>query len=359
MCGLLEIEKKAGNSRKAQLKELERFIKYKKEGNKFIILELYDEPLEIIDGRLFSKRTAPYIDDLELLLLDFLLFCEGDMTISRSGLYTALKMANSNYNKYNKNLRPALANNLDISIDMVNEFYTSASSILKNAIKTVLSRIERKKLIHVQEVKMIAYIQAIPIETNDFGEVKHNQIIHIDNDIERVQYIPSSLKSVLKRRIATDEEIKRILHIEREVLKDFGLKEETKNNYLIASGQYNSYKKEVERRTLEKLNIAYSYNAYKILFNYDHVEEERQYILERTLKMLKQGKVNDGIKKHITTNTNKHVIDSSDKYWLDIGMNNLSSIPKKHQTRLQDDFMENVNNLNKKLIHTHIDIEEE
>lgn len=44
LCELLEIEITGGNSKKAQLKELERFVKYHKEGNKFIIDEdkLYD-----------------------------------------------------------------------------------------------------------------------------------------------------------------------------------------------------------------------------------------------------------------------------------------------------------------------------
>lgn len=364
LCHLLEIEPKTSNSKKAQLKELQRFIKYEKDGNKFVVLEIYDEPLEIIDGRLFSKKTAPYIDDLELLLLDFLLYCEGDMTISKSGLYTALKMVNTNYTKYNGNLRPALANDLNISIDMINEFYDNASSILSNSIQTVLNRLSRKKLIHVQEVKMIAYVESIPIETNEFGEIKHNQIIHIDNDIERIEYVPSSLKSVVNRKIANDEEIKRILYIEREVLKEFGFKEETKSNYLVASGLYHKFKKEVNKRTLERLNIAYNYKAYKILFNHDHVKEERQYILERTLKLMKQGKVNDGIKKHITTNSKRHSINLNDKYWLELGMDieNLSSIdniPAKHKVRLHKDFMDNVRTLNRQLIHINIKQEEE
>lgn len=43
LCSILEIKVEAGNSKKAQLKELERFIKYHKEGNKFIIDEVYNE----------------------------------------------------------------------------------------------------------------------------------------------------------------------------------------------------------------------------------------------------------------------------------------------------------------------------
>ena len=38
LCRLIGLKPCAGNSKIAQLKELERFIKYHKEGNKFIIV---------------------------------------------------------------------------------------------------------------------------------------------------------------------------------------------------------------------------------------------------------------------------------------------------------------------------------
>lgn len=56
LCELLEIEITGGNSKKAQLKELERFVKYHKEGNKFIVDEVYSEPLEKIDGRVEANK---------------------------------------------------------------------------------------------------------------------------------------------------------------------------------------------------------------------------------------------------------------------------------------------------------------
>lgn len=49
LCKLLEIEVKAGNSKKAQLKELNKYIKYHKDGNKFIIDEIIDIEKSISD----------------------------------------------------------------------------------------------------------------------------------------------------------------------------------------------------------------------------------------------------------------------------------------------------------------------
>ena len=51
LCKILEIEEKEGNSKKAQFKEMARFFRHKKIGHKFKIMEIYKEPLPVIDGR--------------------------------------------------------------------------------------------------------------------------------------------------------------------------------------------------------------------------------------------------------------------------------------------------------------------
>jgi len=57
LCAILGIPVKAStNSKQAQYKEMDRFFKYHKEGNKFIIDEIYDTPLDKIDNRIFNIR---------------------------------------------------------------------------------------------------------------------------------------------------------------------------------------------------------------------------------------------------------------------------------------------------------------
>lgn len=54
LCELLEIPVKDGNSKKCQLQNLERFIRYEKQGFKYIITEIFSEPLPKLkenDGR--------------------------------------------------------------------------------------------------------------------------------------------------------------------------------------------------------------------------------------------------------------------------------------------------------------------
>ena len=70
LCELLDCKINAGDSKKSQLKELERHVKYHKEGNKFIVDEIYTNPKEKQDNRKNNKgKSADYIDDLELRLL--------------------------------------------------------------------------------------------------------------------------------------------------------------------------------------------------------------------------------------------------------------------------------------------------
>lgn len=59
LCKLLEIEEKGGSSKKAQFKEMARFFRHKKIGYKFKIMEIYKEPLPIVDGRSRGNNTKP------------------------------------------------------------------------------------------------------------------------------------------------------------------------------------------------------------------------------------------------------------------------------------------------------------
>ena len=65
----LEWEEKKSNNRTGQMKQLEAICKYHKEGQKFVIEEIYEEPKEIIDNR--GKATI-YADSFRPLVLNVL-----------------------------------------------------------------------------------------------------------------------------------------------------------------------------------------------------------------------------------------------------------------------------------------------
>ena len=59
LCKAMNWEEKAGNSRVSQLKELESLCSYHKEGNKFVIDEVFENPIPIKDGRVGNFKNYP------------------------------------------------------------------------------------------------------------------------------------------------------------------------------------------------------------------------------------------------------------------------------------------------------------
>ena len=60
LCKAMEWKITGGSSKKKQLKELESLCEYHKEGNKFIVTNIFDEPKEIIDKRTRNESTFDY-----------------------------------------------------------------------------------------------------------------------------------------------------------------------------------------------------------------------------------------------------------------------------------------------------------
>jgi len=103
LCAILKIKVMAGDSKKAQIKELERYLRYHKEGNKFIIDEIYDEILPKIDHRKDGNNVTEYTKYIENLILD-LLVQEGNnnqgfgrVFLSKNQLFKEFHMINDNY----------------------------------------------------------------------------------------------------------------------------------------------------------------------------------------------------------------------------------------------------------------------
>lgn len=56
LCEALGIEAKTSNSKKKQLQEIEAILKYKREGNKYIIEELYDQKRIVIPSSVAPSK---------------------------------------------------------------------------------------------------------------------------------------------------------------------------------------------------------------------------------------------------------------------------------------------------------------
>ena len=295
LCNLLEIKVEAGNSKKAQLKELERFIKYHKEGNKFVVDEIYEVPLEKVDGRCLNGSKIEYIKNIEVLILNLLAENEtGKIFLSKYPLLNKLKMINANYScgKYRMDKLGKLMN---IETSNINEFYSSTDSMLIRNLETALNNLDNKCLINWSKEKTICE----PITDNACLDKK---VEYDEYGEENVEYIT---KAYMNHREATDDEKILITFIEKEVLKslDCNSKQE-----VISSNQWSEFRCSVESKLIQH-GIAYYYDSYKILYNEEHISEEitelYDLLLSKTDKYINEDILNKSLQDRIRENALK------------------------------------------------------
>jgi hypothetical protein len=267
LCQLLEIEPTTSNSKKAQFKELEQYIKYEKQGQKFIIIEIYNEVKEKVDMRTIVKENDKrhdgnnniYGEDIkQLLLLMMASSMDNEIILPISILLNKLSMTNRNYSLGRRN-QDKLSEVLQIDEKYVNEFYDTTHSNLKRTLENNLNLLDRKSLLRWRTVRMICK-KVAEIKYNEFDEIE------IDVDTDKVQY---NIKE--EYSVATKEQDLIILEAENEVLEELGL--EDINDVFRHSATETFYKK-VNRIISKKANIKYYFNGYKLIFNRNKIIKE-------------------------------------------------------------------------------------
>jgi hypothetical protein len=227
LCNILNITSKGGKSKQLQLSDLERYFKYTKDGNKFIINEIYKDPLQKIDNRINGNNSiyAEYIDKLILHMCSETFDSKyKKIELATNGILLYLNMINKNY-KTGRTQINQFSRFLEIPIETIFDFYDSTYKRNTALLESGLNRLSNKSL--------ISWNIIIKVCTKD--------------DIYRV---------------ATDGEVSGILEIEQEVLLKFGV--ESKKDIFLC-GKWNEFIKEVNKLLYELTNFRYYFKAYKII----------------------------------------------------------------------------------------------
>lgn len=256
LCNYLSQPIGTGNKKIYQLQDFERYFEFHKQGHKIIIDNVYSEPLTD-----FSKGI--YSNLIQKLLLDLMTreLKRGNhkLLFSKGQLYNALYMVNSGYAK-GKHNQEQLIKALDIRSYDIKEFYSRIESSLNNMLKRSLKSLASKSLIDYNEVTVMCISYMIDDDTME-----------------------TSIK------VATDEERKFILEMQKEVLEEIqcsDIKEVVlKNKWEIFNNKtidkINNNLINIPRAFYEKVN--YYYNAYDIVFISsisDEIDKLEQYILK-------------------------------------------------------------------------------
>lgn len=231
LCLFLGEEVLEGNSKKAQLKEWGRYFLWEKKGQKFIILEVYDEPLSKEDGR---KNKNIYVQYIEVILLKLLSNQKDDKDafyITTGQLYKLLGMINDDYKNISLDDLNDRIPKYEITSFDVNKFYQRSNQRLREILYSSLNCLQQRALVKYD-------IQTIIVRKN-----KKNKLVH---------------------DVANDTEKKKIMKAERKTLLDMGLESKRQAFAKFKDGDFfsilNNYLK-------EWYGWEHSYDRIKILYN--------------------------------------------------------------------------------------------
>ena len=138
-----------GNSKNKYLKILNSMCKYHKEGQKFIIEEIYDEPKEIEDGRGKTKgnSTSKYGDSIKKLLFHMMAVSENGyaVVIPKNKAMETFYFVKEGYSEYNNNLIE-FAKEHDLELTSVYDVFNSSYKNFIRVIDSALMKLNSKKL---------------------------------------------------------------------------------------------------------------------------------------------------------------------------------------------------------------------
>lgn len=164
MCSLLGEEVKAGNSKKSQIKEWECYFSFHKEGNKFVIDEVYKDPkinlgnyknssiIKNINKGVYSKEMFPLVKNF---------VGKSDLEFhSKSYIMTELKLKNMNYEiafQHPEKVSNFISKeyNMDISKDDINTILSSMWAISQDKINNSFKNLEKLDYICCYENKLL------------------------------------------------------------------------------------------------------------------------------------------------------------------------------------------------------------
>lgn len=164
LCLLLNQEAKTSNSKKAQLKDWERYFKFHKDGQKIIIDEIYDDVLENNDGRknaniIKNINKGSYSKEMFPLVKEFVRVNDLEFH-SKTKIMKSLNLKNSNYDiayGNEEDISEYLNSILDIEISSqdVRTILTSMWCVSQEKINKAFKNLEKLDYIYDYSDKLL------------------------------------------------------------------------------------------------------------------------------------------------------------------------------------------------------------
>ncbi len=290
--------KSGSNSYKAQLKRWARYFKIEKgRGRSLVILDVYDEPLPIEDGRKNGNRNI-YLKYIETILLKYIYYKKGQVCYTtRNQLWLLLGMINNNYRKIPAKILKTEIEYCDVTEWELNKFYMRCNTRLNTILFSALNNLNNRSL--------IAYAV---------------QIMIVIPDPEK--------KGFSKHYVADENEIRKILAVERNILNVMGFES---RNHAACCMKLSEFYERVNQRLFELYGWERKYERLKIIFNEGDIKDaitKNEYELQ---KMYLNEIIIDAIDKNAQTvvdNRMKKALLEYDEYLEEWKENNWGKPPR-------------------------------
>ena len=251
----------SGNQKKAQLKELKRYMEFESVNRKWLILDIYTSPLDK-EVRAVPKNSI-YVKYVECVLLNHLSKQPGnEIYILKNRLWLLLGMINNNYNLYKDNYEYLEENNNLMTFFEVNNFYQRSNSYLSKIIDSSLNSLKRRYLIEWDRPYMIniisedgfyEYHEASVNETEKILELKRNTLLEFGFEDER-QLLFSNVKKKKEYYDTLEQRFKEIYGWE--VYRAYHIIYNRKNVITALShDQIELQKLAINEKVIDKINI--------------------------------------------------------------------------------------------------------
>lgn len=302
LCEILKKETKTGNARKAQLKEFGRYFDWEKAGQKFIITDIYDTPLEKEDKRKFGNNSI-YVRYIEVILLKYLSQQTGyTRTLTKRKWWELLGIVNSKYSRVSsKELE-----DLDYSVTAweIKNFYQRCNKKLEEILFSALNSLKSRKLITYE-------IQTIIVKRDDKGREIYSE--------------------------ANDNEKKMLLDVEHYVLHN--IFECDKMIQIFLKFQQKDYYNKVNELLYEYYGWDHCFKQIKIIYTPDGVRQvypELEAKLQQELSLMLNEEVCNAINQNAKDTYQKWIDDH--KKWEQSCWRDILNSDGKRTSRAKEPF---------------------
>ncbi|EHR9037950.1 hypothetical protein ACV3K4_08795 [Clostridium perfringens] len=258
LCNVMGWDVVSGNAKKSQIKELDRYCNYHKEGNKFVIDEIYENPLPKIDARLNGNNNV-YVEEIADILVEYIANNKNKdkkVLLSFSKLINILGLVNNTYTVAN-NRKSELAEILNMKLSAVHYFYNTSRAEFKKIINRALRNLQNRSVIKYEEKWQICE--------------------KVNRDGETIDIY----------RLANDDEVSMILDAQKKSLESLNVKD-FRALFLAGSGKYKEFTTKVKEMLPE--SWVYWFGVYEIIYGSAAIDIEMKYVEEKRISLNNKAK---------------------------------------------------------------------